>query len=93
MTGSFDQINNKFNQINDLDKFALEFGSDKGTQCVNNLSAKCYTKVYYEYFENIRDYELNILEIGIFDGASLKMWNAFFPNATIYGIDIRSVEC
>jgi hypothetical protein len=71
MTGLFDQINNKFNQINDLDKFALEFGSDKGTQGVNNLSAKCYTKVYYEYFENIRDYELNILEIGIFDGASL----------------------
>ena len=31
---------------------------------------------------------LNILEIGIFNGDSLKLWEDFFPNANIYGIDI-----
>lgn len=31
---------------------------------------------------------LNILEIGIFKGDSLKLWEDFFPNTNIYGIDI-----
>ena len=30
----------------------------------------------------------NILEIGVFKGDSIKAWLEFFPNATIYGIDI-----
>mmetsp|Transcript_40642 Transcript_40642/g.135433 ORF Transcript_40642/g.135433 Transcript_40642/m.135433 type:complete len:216 (-) Transcript_40642:651-1298(-) len=29
----------------------------------------------------------SVLEIGVFFGASIKMWRDFYPNATIYGID------
>ena len=30
----------------------------------------------------------NILEIGIFNGGSIKLWNDYFTNATIYGLDV-----
>lgn len=81
-------LKNLRDQFNELDQFALDFGSDKGEKPVNNLSPKRYTKVYYKCFQPIRYDELTILEIGIYGGASLKMWKSFFPNATIYGIDI-----
>jgi hypothetical protein len=31
----------------------------------------------------------NVLEIGINTGGSIKLWNQYFPNATIYGVDIN----
>src|SRR5262249_5316897 len=31
---------------------------------------------------------ITLLEIGVKKGASLAMWERFFPNATIFGIDI-----
>lgn len=47
-----------------------------------------YDLMYTEHFEDIRLEELNILEIGIFKGESINSWLEYFPNATIYGIDI-----
>jgi hypothetical protein len=47
-----------------------------------------YLDIYQRYMGNKR---LNInvfVEIGVKDGASLRMWKEYFPNATIYGIDI-----
>jgi trans-aconitate methyltransferase len=44
-----------------------------------------------DYYENIfskhRNETFNILEIGIDKGQSMELWNLYFPNATIYGID------
>jgi hypothetical protein len=34
----------------------------------------------------------NILEIGICDGGSMKLWSDFFINATIYGLDIMKID-
>ena len=34
----------------------------------------------------------NILEIGICEGGSIKLWYDYFINATIYGLDIRKIK-
>ncbi len=78
--------------MNDLDKLAKKYGTDKCTQKVGSLSPKGYTAQYYRYLSHLRDAPIKLLEIGIAKGASLKMWEDFFPNAEIYGIDILP-EC
>jgi hypothetical protein len=46
-----------------------------------------YTKLYYELFKEFRNDPVHFFEIGIYFGASIKMWHDFFPNGKIYGID------
>lgn len=69
-----------------LTELANRYQSDKGTQF---SFAHGFSKVYDKHFSPIRDEKLNILEIGVHDGCSLKMWEEFFPNATILGLDIE----
>ena len=68
-------------------------------------SAHNYTDIYEAYLERYRYSAITILEIGLgvvgdrWDarivhgrnkgGASLKMWYEYFPNASIYGIDVN----
>lgn len=47
-----------------------------------------YEKVYAPAMESKRNDEINILEVGIFKGVSIEAWLDYFPNATIYAIDI-----
>ena len=47
-----------------------------------------YERCYEPDFEPIKNEKLNILEIGIDNGSSLKVWHEYFPNANIYGMDI-----
>jgi hypothetical protein len=47
-----------------------------------------YHKVYGPEFVKRRDLNINILEIGIFKGASTRSLLEYFPNANFYGIDI-----
>lgn len=47
-----------------------------------------YEEVYEPEFAPIREEELNILEIGIFKGASTQAWLEYFPNAKIYCVDL-----
>jgi len=30
----------------------------------------------------------NVLEVGIYNGGSIKLWNDYFTNATVYGLDV-----
>lgn len=64
-----------------LDELALKHGTDKSSK------VHFYTRHYERYFAPLRDKELKILEIGIQEGKSLKMWRDYFPNATIIGVD------
>jgi hypothetical protein len=34
----------------------------------------------------------NVLEIGVYDGGSIKMWHDYFTNANVYGLDIIKIE-
>lgn len=47
-----------------------------------------YHKVYEKYMEGCRNDPVNILEVGVFKGNSIEAWLDYFPNATIYGVDI-----
>jgi hypothetical protein len=31
-----------------------------------------------------------VLEVGICKGGSIKLWNDYFPNATVYGVDVMA---
>tara|TARA_R110000851_G_scaffold19832_10_gene60554 strand:+ start:3339 stop:4070 length:732 start_codon:yes stop_codon:yes gene_type:complete len=65
--------------INDLEKIARETETDKWQHE--------YTNYYSLWFEPIRYDELKILEIGVYTGASIRMWERYFPNSKIYGVD------
>ena len=46
-----------------------------------------YLDTYEQLFKPMRETAKNVLEIGVRDGGSMKLWHDYFPNATIYGID------
>ena len=46
-----------------------------------------YLSIYENYLGAIRTSVRSLLEIGIDSGGSLRMWEDFFPNATIIGLD------
>jgi hypothetical protein len=47
-----------------------------------------YLMFYWMHFRDIRFQVKNLLEIGVQTDRSLRMWEEFFPNATVYGLDI-----
>ena len=47
-----------------------------------------YLPYYWLHFQDIRFDVKNVLEIGVQSDHSIRMWEEFFPNATIYGLDI-----
>ena len=51
-----------------------------------------YLKRYNFHFYPIREKVKKILEIGVDKGESLYMWEEYFPNAEIHGLDINK-EC
>jgi len=54
---------------------------------------KHYFEVYNSFFRNLKQERINILEIGVYQGGSLKMWKSYFKAGTnIFGIDINP-EC
>ena len=49
-----------------------------------------YIEEFYEtLFTHKKDSIENLLEIGVRSGQSLLLWNDFFPNAQIFGIDVE----
>jgi hypothetical protein len=64
-----------------LHQLGLDYGSDKATY--HN-----YCDFYEEQLKGMEPTE--ILEIGVLNGASLKMWKGFFPKAMVTGIDIAT---
>lgn len=51
-----------------------------------------FLDIYEKYFAPIKDEKLNVLEIGVKEGASLRTWEEYFPNALVYGLDLDP-EC
>jgi SAM-dependent methyltransferase len=47
-----------------------------------------YLETYETLFQKKRDDNVNILEVGIYHGGSIKLWRDYFQNGTIYGLDI-----
>ena len=51
-----------------------------------------FLQIYSNYFKDYKDKEINILEIGIDKGESLKIWRKYFTKAKICGIDIIDIK-
>lgn len=81
-------------ELTELCKLAYKYGTDKCPQIKH-----AYTPFYYKLLNKRRLSIKKVLEVGIgyykrnrhnlLRGASLYMWREFFPNAQIYGADIR----
>ena len=67
--------------MNSLDSLAIKYGSDKSSQ------GHGYTKYYSKYLEDWRTGNLRVLELGVREGWSMKMWHDYFENSQICGID------
>ncbi len=63
---------------------------------IGTLEGTNKSSLYHDYlyaYENVlrplRQEHFTLLEIGVYDGASLRMWKNYFPHAKIVGIDIN----
>ena len=64
-----------------LNELAIKYGSDKSSK------GHGYTKHYEQHLQKLRLEKLNILELGVREGWSMKMWHDYFENSLICGID------
>ena len=67
--------------MNKLTELGIKHNTDKAT-------GHGFTDFYFSFFEKYKN--PIILEIGVYDGASLKMMDEFYGSAKIVGIDIES---
>ena len=88
-----------------LNELANKYLSDKGTV---RGAQHGYTFTYDHYFNDFREDEVRILEIGLNNGGpelgsdrlsrvidsapSIRMWHDYFPNGDIWGFDINQIE-
>jgi len=66
-----------------LDEIAINHKTDKSTKYQG------YTLIYPLYLDRYKDKNFKLLEIGVQEGKSLRMWHDYFPNAELFGIDLR----
>jgi len=65
--------------------------------CEQHRADKCathhnYVELYQTFFEPMRSRAERVLEIGVHKGVSVRMWEAYFPRAAIFGIDIKDTS-
>jgi 23S rRNA U2552 (ribose-2'-O)-methylase RlmE/FtsJ len=49
-----------------------------------------YFDIYHQYLHKFVGQDVHVVEVGIFSGGSLPMWQSYFgPRARIYGVDIE----
>ena len=63
-----------------------------GKQYKSTKDSAGFLEIYSNYFKDYKDKEINILEIGIDKGESLKIWRKYFTRAKICGIDIIDIK-
>ena len=54
----------------------------------DKVSHHRYDRFYPLFLESLRDQEFNMLEIGVGSGGSLRLWEEYFPKASIHGADV-----
>ena len=65
--------------------------TDKSPFTLNGGHRHPYTTPYSLFFEPLKHKPIKFAEIGIFRGASIMAWRAFFSRARIFGFDIDLV--
>jgi hypothetical protein len=51
-----------------------------------------FTDIYEKIFKNLKNNEINFLEIGVANGHSIASWYKYFSNASINGMDIKKKD-
>jgi len=51
-----------------------------------------YLPLYQSLLESKKHTAKNVLEVGICEGGSIKLWNDFFPNATVHALELYYKE-
>ncbi|OGR68838.1 MAG: hypothetical protein A2081_01145 [Elusimicrobia bacterium GWC2_61_19] len=70
--------------MNDLEK---HFNGNTG-RLINKWQH--YFEIYERHFSRFRGKEVNVVEFGVSQGGSLRMWKDYFgPGANIFGVDIN----
>tara|TARA_B100000795_G_C22768184_1_gene426661 strand:- start:328 stop:1176 length:849 start_codon:yes stop_codon:yes gene_type:complete len=93
-------IKKKFLFDKDLNYLFEYFNSDKGEKFIDQyvqpnkknsivIKAHGYSKFYQEIFNNIKNENINIMEIGSFYGNASAALFFYFKNAKIFGADIN----
>ena len=72
-----------------LQQIGNKHQTDKSRHTYKNIT---YLDIYEKFFKHKREAVKNFVEIGVLNGASLRTWKDYFPNANIFGIDINP-EC
>lgn len=68
-----------------LNDIGLKYDADKSSRFHNYLD-------FYEQQLPDRSFKGRLLEIGVMDGYSMKMWREYYPDAEIVGIDIKDMS-
>lgn len=51
-----------------------------------------YLPLYQKLLLSKKETAKNVLEVGIYNGGSIKLWSDFFTNANVYGLDIMNIN-
>jgi len=68
-----------------LHDLACQHRSNKASM---KLHGRSFLDVYQLYLDPIRDEVTALIELGVYNGGSLKMWAEYLPKAMITGVDI-----
>jgi len=72
--------------MKNLEQISLGYKSDKGSVYHN------YLEIYEKYFSKYRTTLTNFLEIGLWEGESIKMWRDYFEVGNLVGADILDLS-
>lgn len=72
-----------FQNTSDLDAIGVKYRVGKASMDHN------YLVNYERFLERFRSQPVRLLELGVFFGASLRMWEEYFPRAEIYAVDVE----
>ena len=70
-----------------LEQLGAWYGTDKVDRWHTHVG-RTNCAIYERYLSAWRRKQFTLLEIGVLSGASLRMWQAFFPRARVRGLDI-----
>ena len=73
-----------FNSSSVLDTIGIKYRTDKCSMMHN------YLDKYAFFLEKFRSQPIRLLELGVFNGSSVRLWQEYFPRAEVFGVDIEA---
>lgn len=58
----------------------------------NTDKSPIYLEIYDKFFKDLKEKEIKLLELGIFGGGSMLLWEDYFKKGKIVGVDIEKIE-